>query len=91
MIFTGFAVFLGLVFIFAKLKRRTALRLLHHDLWLDLAVLMLTLAIHWGSFEGIMAATIAGLLTSVGTTAAKKVFGHIEGDFYHSGLIRLAV
>ena len=91
MLFTGFAVFLGLVFIFIKLRRRTVLRLLHYDLWLDLLVTALTLFIHWGSFEGIMAATIAGLLTSVGTTAAKKCFGHIDGGIYHPGLVRLAV
>ena len=91
MLFTGFAVFLGLVFIFIKLRRRTALRLLHHDMWLDLAVTAIVLVIHWGTFSGVMAATIAGLLTSVGTSAAKKVFGHVDGDSYHPGLVHLAV
>ena len=53
---TGFAIFLGLVFIFIKLGRRTMLRMLGHDVWLDIGVTMLTLAIHWGSFSGVMAA-----------------------------------
>ena len=69
---TGFAIFLGLVFIFIKLGRRTMLRILGHDVWLDIGVTMLTLAIHWGSFSGVMAATFAGLLTSAGTTIAKR-------------------
>ena len=47
---TGFAIFLGLVFIFIKLGRRTMLRMLGHDVWLDIGVTMLTLAIHWGTF-----------------------------------------
>ena len=65
---TGFAVFLGLVFIVMKLKRRTMLRLLRYDMAVDVAVTVLTLAIHWGTFSGVMAATFAGLLTSVGTS-----------------------
>lgn len=88
---TGFAIFLGLVFIFIKLPRRLMLRWLHYDIVLDVAVSILVLLIHWGSFEGVIAATFAGLLTSVGTTAAKRIFGHIQGDHYYLGFIRLAV
>lgn len=91
MIETGLAIFLGLVFIFIKLQRRTMLRLLKHDMAIDVMVTLLTLAIHWGTFSGVMAATFAGLLCSLGTSTAKKVFGFIDGDRYHPGLIRLAV
>lgn len=91
MFFTGLAVFLGLVFIFIKLPRRTMLSWLHRDLVLDVGVTLLTLFIHWGSFEGIMAATFAGLLTSVGTSLAKKTFGYIQGQHYHPGLISLSI
>lgn len=91
MIETGLAIFLGLVFIFIKLRRRTLLRLLRHDMAIDVAVTLLTLAIHWGTFSGVMAATFAGLLTSIGTSLAKKAFGYIEGDRYHCGYITLKV
>ncbi len=91
MLETGLAIFLGLVFIFIKLKRRTMLRLLRYDLALDVAVTALVLAIHWGTFSGVMAATIAGLLCSMFTSGAKKLFGYIQGDSYHVGLIRLSV
>jgi hypothetical protein len=43
------------------------LRALNHDMAIDVCVTVLTLAIHWGSFSG--------LLTSVGTTLGKKAFG----------------
>ncbi len=33
-----------------------------------------------------MAATIAGLLTSVGTSAAKRLFGFIKGYGYYPGV-----
>lgn len=88
---TGLAIFLGLVFVLAKLKRRVMLRLLHHDALLDIAVTVLVLYVHWGSFEGVMAATIAGLFTSVATTSAKRLFGYIKGSVYVPGHFRLEV
>ena len=91
MLATGFAIFLGLVFIFIKLPRRAMLRLLRHDVALDLGVTLLTLLVHWGTFSGVMAATVAGLLTSLGTTLAKRAFGYIKGNQYFPGFIRLEV
>lgn len=91
MLATGFAIFLGLVFIFIKLPRRAMLRLLRHDVALDLGVTLLTLLVHWGTFSGVMAATVAGLLTSLGTSLAKRGFGYIKGNQYFPGFIRLEV
>lgn len=86
---TGLAIFLGLVFIFIKLPRRTMLRLLNHDMAIDVCVTLVVLAIHFGTFSGVMAATFAGLLTSLGTSTAKRLFGYIKGDIYHHGYMRL--
>jgi nucleoside permease NupC len=88
---TGLAIFLGLVFIFIKLRRRTMLWLLGHDMWLDVGATLLVLAIHWGTFSSVMAATFAGLLTSAGTSAAKRVFGYIKADPYYPGLVQLSL
>ena len=89
MLLTGLFVFAGVMLLLLKLPRRTMLRALHHDLELDLTVSFLVLAIHWGTFSGVMAATIAGLLTSIATSGLKRLLGHIEGRIYHPGLIRL--
>ena len=88
---TGLAIFLGIGFMFIKLRRRTMLKLLSHDMAIDVAVTLLTLFIHWGSFSGVMAATFAGLLTSIGTSTAKRMFGYIKGDVYVPGFVRLVV
>ena len=88
---TGLAIFLGLVFIFIKLPRRTMLRWLRYDMLLDLAVTLIVLVVHFGTFSGVMAATFAGLLTSVGTSSAKRLFGYIQGDQYFPGIFRLEV
>ena len=66
MLTTGFMIFLGVALLLAKLPRRTMLRVLKYDLALDLAVSLITLMIHWGTFSGVMAATIAGLISQSG-------------------------
>ncbi len=91
MLSTGFTIFIGVVLILAKLPRRTMLRVLKHDLLLDVAVSLITLMIHWGTFSGVMAATVAGLLTSLATSSLKRLVGYIERDTYYPGRLRLDV
>lgn len=89
MIVTGLAVFGGVALLLAKLRRRWLLKALNHDLAIDLAISAATLAIHWGTFSGVMAATVAGFLTSLATSAAKRLFGHVKGGRYYPGVFRL--
>jgi hypothetical protein len=91
MLATGTAVFLALLLILAKLPRRLLLRLLRYDFALDVGVTLLVMFIHWGSFDGVMAATVAGLMTSFATSAAKRVLGHIRDGQYIPGFIHLKV
>jgi hypothetical protein len=91
MLMTGFMIFLGVGLLLAKLPRRTALRILKYPLMLDLAVTLLVLIIHWGTFSGVMAATVAGLLTSLATSGLKRLIGYIDGNSYYPGRIRLDV
>ena len=91
MLSTGFTIFLGIGLILAKLPRRTMLRVLKHDLALDVAVSLITLLIHWGTFSGVMAATVAGLMTSLATSGLKRLVGYIDGDSYYPVRVRLDV
>lgn len=91
MLTTGFTIFLGMALILAKLPRRMMLKALKHDLLIDIAVSLLVLLIHWGTFSGVMAATVAGLMTSLATSGLKQLFGYIDGNLYHVGRIRLDV
>jgi hypothetical protein len=86
---SGVIVFLGLLFLFAKLPRRIALWLLGRPLMLDIAVSALALLIHWGTFTGVMAAAVAGLLTSGFSSAARWLFGWIDRDGFHPGVIAI--
>lgn len=89
MFFAGFVVFLGVLLLLAKLPRLLALRLLRHDLLLDAVVSGLVLLVHFGTFSGVMAATIAGLMTSIATSGAKRLFGYVSGGRYYPGIFTL--
>jgi len=91
MLMTGPTVFLGLAFVLAKLPRRLMLKALNHTLAIDLLVSVVTLVIHWDTFSSVMAATVARLLTSLATSAAKRLFGHISGNRYFPGVIHVRV
>jgi nucleoside permease NupC len=82
-------VFLGIALILAKLPRRLMLKALGWPLAIDLLVSILVLFVHWGTFSGVMAATVAGLLTSLATSGARRLFGYIAGNRYFPGLINL--
>lgn len=86
---SGIIVFLSAVLVLVKLPRRWLLRVLHYDLAVDLVVSAIVLTLHFGTFTGIMAATFAGLLTSLATSAAKRAFGHIQGNRYFPGWMTL--
>jgi hypothetical protein len=89
MILSGIFIFFSLALLFVKLPSRWQLRLLGHPLLLDLAVAMFTLVVHWGTFTGIMSATIAGLLTSAATGLARRACGFTQGSRYIPGWLHL--
>jgi len=89
MFLTGLAIFTGAALLLAKLRRRWMLRALNHDLAVDLTVTAATLVLHWGTFSGVIGATIAGLLCSVATSTAKRLFGFIRGNTYFPGVYKL--
>ena len=89
MFMTGLAIFTGAALLLAKLRRRWMLKALDHDLALDVAVSAATLVLHWGTFSDVIGATVAGLLCSVATSTAKRLFGFIRGNTYFPGVYKL--
>ncbi len=72
----GVVIFLGLLFIFIKLPRHWALLLLGRPLALDLAASALAYILHWGTFSGVMAAAVAGLMCSGFTVVGRWAIGY---------------
>lgn len=84
---SGVIIFLGLLFLSFKLPVRVSLRLLGHPLLLDVSVSLLAFLMHFGTFSGVMAAAVAGLMTSAYTSICIKLFGYIRGGNYYPGMI----
>lgn len=83
---SGIVIFVGLLLLFWKLKWETKLRLLGYPLALDLGVSIVAYILHWGTFTGVMAAAVAGLMCSAMTSIGRKVYGYIEGGYYYPGV-----
>jgi hypothetical protein len=86
---SGVIIFVGLLLLFIKLPRRLSLRLLAYPLILDVTVSLLAYILHWGTFTGVMAAAVAGLMASGFTAVGRWLFGCIDRDGYHPGRFTL--
>ena len=84
---SGVIIFLGMLLLALKLKPRTSLTLLGYPLALDLGVSVIAYILHWGTFSGVMAAAVAGLMCSGFTSAARYAFGYIKAGEYYPGKI----
>ena len=84
---SGIIIFLGLLFLAVKLPIKTSLWLLGNALWVDLGVSVLAFLMHYGTFTGVMAAAVAGLMTSTFTTIAKYAIGYTAKNKYYVGKV----
>jgi len=84
---SGVIIFLGMLLLALKLKAKTSLTLLGYPLALDFGVSALAFIMHYGTFSGVMAAAVAGLMCSGFTSLARYAFGYIKGGKYYHGKI----
>lgn len=84
---SGVIIFLGMLLLGLKLKDKTSLTLLGYPLALDFGVSALAFVMHYGTFSGVMAAAVAGLMCSGFTSLARYAFGYIKAGKYFPGKI----
>lgn len=82
---SGIIIFVGLLLLAIKLPLKTNLKLLGRPLAVDLTASIVAYILHYGTFSGIMAAAVAGLMTSGFTSIARKAIGYIKDDKYFPG------
>ena len=87
MIEMGLVVALGLLVTLAKLPWKWKLRLVSNPLAVDVIVFVALTTIHWGTFSGVMVATVGALFCSIVLSIARKAIGHIDGNTYRRGWI----
>ena len=83
---SGTLIFLGLALLFWKLELETCLKLVGKPLALDVCTSVIAYILHYGTFSGMMAAAVAGLMTSAFTSCYRKCFGYILKGKYTPGL-----
>lgn len=89
MIEMGLIVALGLLVTLAKLPWPKRMWVISHPLTMDVVVFVFLTTIHWGSFSGVMIATAGALFTSVTLSAARWLYGHVEGNTYFPGVVNV--
>lgn len=85
MIEMGLCVALGLLIVMVKLPWRLKIALVSNPVLVDISVFALLTALHWGTFSGVMVATIGALACSVVLSIARKCIGHVRGGMYIRG------
>lgn len=81
----GFVVALGLLVTLSKLSWPWKLRILSSPVFMDVLVFLGLLAIHWGTFSGVMVATIGALVCSMVLQAGRFLFGFYADGQYVPG------
>lgn len=82
---SGIIIFLGFLLLFVKLPKRTILIALGYPLAVDLGASILAYVLHLGTFSGMLAAAVAGLMVSAMTSVARWSVGWIDKGIYHPG------
>lgn len=80
MISMGLVVALGLLVMLAKLPWRAKLWVVSHPIAMDTLIFVSMLMIHWGTFSGVMVATIGAFFCSIVLSLARRVIGHVDKD-----------
>lgn len=85
----GLVVALGLLVVMAKLDWRRRMWMLSHPLTMDISVFIFLTLIHWGTFSGVMVATVGALFTSIVMSGGRWLFGHVTNNRYYPGVFNV--
>lgn len=80
MIASGIFIALGLTFIWFKLDWKFRLWMNSNPVKLDVVIFAVLTMLHWGTFSGVMAATIGALACSAMLSLARFAYGYYIKD-----------
>lgn len=75
---SGFIVAGGLALLFAKCDWRTRMWILSNPVLMDCLIFGFLVLLHWGTFSGVMVATMGALICSGLTSAGRYVYGYVD-------------
>jgi len=86
----GVVVALGLLVVLAKCPWRMKMRIISNPVTTDLVVMGILLILHWGTFSGVMVATVGALFCSVTLSIAKFLVGSVVDGRYVPGRLDIS-
>ena len=85
MIEMGVVVGIGLLVSLVKMSWHWRMRMLSYPLAIDTIIFIALVLLHWGTFSGVMVASVGALTCSLVLSGARKMYGHIESGVYIPG------
>lgn len=85
----GIVVGLGLIIMLVKMSWRMKMLVLSNPLAADLFVFAFLTWAHWGTFSGVMVATVGALFCSIVLSAGRWLYGYVERSTYIPGVINV--
>lgn len=86
----GVVVGMGLLVSLVKMNWRWRMHMLSSPLSVDVGIFLALLLIHWGTFSGVMVATVGAMTCSLTLSGARWLYGHVEGGTYVPGYFDVA-
>ena len=86
MIEMGIVVGIALLITLVKSPWRWKMRMLSNPLTMDIIIFAVLLLLHWGTFSGVMVATVGAMTASLVLSAARWLYGHMVDTTYYPGV-----
>ena len=87
MIEMGIVVGIALLVTLVKMSWTWRMRMLSNPLLVDAIIFIALVLIHWGTFSGVMVATVGAMTCSLVLSATRTAYGHVDNGFYTPGYL----
>ena len=91
MIEMGLIVSIGMLILFVKLSWKNRMRLLSYPIIVDLCIFTGLTLLHWGTFSGVMVATVGAMFCSICLAIGRYLFGYMENNKHIHGKLNIEI
>ena len=81
----GVVVGIGLLVSLVKMSWAWRMRMLSYPLTIDMLIFIALVLLHWGTFSGVMVASVGAMTCSLVLSGARWMYGHIDNGTYKAG------
>lgn len=85
MIEMGVVVGIALLVSLVKMSWSMRMHMLSYPLAIDMLIFIALCLLHWGTFSGVMVATVGAMTCSLVLSGARWMYGHVEDGTYVPG------